>query len=234
MTNKPEQYEKEIRERRIVEATKKGFLGQNSKLLIILKNLGEPIISQSEGGMIVADDRTVGTVGMGVTTHYLEDPYYDPDDDIYHAVTPEELVSRIPTESANNPDGSQPTPAGWEWREPSDSSSYTVSQIGWIFDGLSQGMHMEIQYMNSRMIQSETLYNILSSSYKGREVYCEVRGDLQKYIPTPEWEEWVERLFKIAKKKELQKRKNANKESSEEVKKEKLAWLKRLRDNWGI
>ena len=42
--------EKRIQEKRTVEATKKKLMGFNGKLGCIVRNLGQPIIAQSEGG----------------------------------------------------------------------------------------------------------------------------------------------------------------------------------------
>ena len=42
----PNDYENKIKEKRTIEASKKNLMGKNGKLGIILKHLGEPIVSQ--------------------------------------------------------------------------------------------------------------------------------------------------------------------------------------------
>lgn len=51
--SKAEEIENEIREKRILEATKKGIIGKNGKIGTVLRMLGQPIVNQSEGGFFV-------------------------------------------------------------------------------------------------------------------------------------------------------------------------------------
>ena len=51
--SKPEELEQRIREQRIIEANKKGLVGQNGKIGMVLKMMGNPIIAQTEGGGLI-------------------------------------------------------------------------------------------------------------------------------------------------------------------------------------
>ena len=51
--SKQEEIEEKIREQRTIEANKKGLIGQNGKIGMVLRMLGHPIIAQYEGGTYV-------------------------------------------------------------------------------------------------------------------------------------------------------------------------------------
>jgi hypothetical protein len=63
-------------------------------------------------------------------------------------------------------------------------------ELGWIYDGLRQGLHLEIKYFNPE--------NKLTVYYKGYEVYKEVSGELEAYAPFEEWEDPIKELYKVA------------------------------------
>lgn len=108
-----------IKEQRTLEATKKKLMGPEGKLGVILKQLGQPIISHD------AD------AGMYNQT-FLE---------LYESIDDEDEWS-LPTIAS----GEENAPYGWEWSEPKDADFVSFSQIGWHFDGLSRRMHLEIKY----------------------------------------------------------------------------------------
>jgi hypothetical protein len=87
-------------------------------------------------------------------------------------------------------------------------------------------MHLEIKYME------ET--SVFQVHYKGHEVYKEIKGHLMGYVPIPEWEQWIERLFKVAKPMEIQKRIEFAQEEAQEIEEEKASWLEDLRKRWGF
>jgi hypothetical protein len=95
---------------------------------------------------------------------------------------------------------------------------------GHAFDGLSRGMHLEIKNLENR----------LSVTYKGFPVYLEESGDLQRYVPFQEWEDQIERLYKVAAKlrKEDKKVKKGMKEQVAERAKNK--WFRRMFEKWGF
>lgn len=203
--SKPEELEQRIREQRTIEANKKGFVGQNGKIGIILKMMGHPIIAQAEGGGLI-------------DTNYLQYESQELDDPRNSI----ELMQGMPTmdlEGANRPEGE-------EWSELNEPISYGTYTLGWHFDGLSRGMHLEIKYDE---IDAE-----LSVSYKGRTVYKEIKGEIVSYVPHDEWEKWIESLSKIAKDAHRKLKEQEFSENIEKSEKQKANWLNSIRSRWGI
>ncbi len=96
---------------------------------------------------------------------------------------------------------------------------------GYVFDGLSSGVHMEIAYW--------TTGSRIVATYKGYEVYREDAAELEAYAPAPEWENYVEKLYQIAKK-----RMKSSKAQEEEmmtigVERMQKTFLQRLKSLWG-
>lgn len=98
---------------------------------------------------------------------------------------------------------------------------------GYIFDGLSRGMHFEVRL--------NIVVNEIRAQYQGYVVYEEKLGDLYAYNPQPEWEDnIVEPLYKQATKKA--------KELGAEIAEEKRAtaiekarlFLEDLKQRWGL
>lgn len=118
-------------------------------------------------------------------------------------------------------------PTGGAWRdERQEVESHNIEDIGWFFDGLNRGMHLSIKYLESD--------KELSVNYKGIIVYREVAGDLEGYVPSPVWEDLIDNLYKVARKKQknvLQDNKEVHKQ---EVQKQKTSWLNRIREKWGF
>lgn len=214
-----EKYEKEMREQRLIEATKKGLTGRNGKFSVILKTLGEAIMYHSKGGLF-----------LDVT--YMDDPY-ELEESIETARTHEEIRDRIPMELEGDP-GMAALPGGTdeldpsspEWRANPDIQQAGVGVIGWNFDGLSRGMHLEIRYMLEN--------NELLCQYKGYEVYKEVRGELLGYAPMDEWEGWVDKLYKIARQKHGQLEIFKTLKNEKEAERKKQNWLERFKLRWGL
>lgn len=98
-------------------------------------------------------------------------------------------------------------------------------QIGWLFEGLRRGVHMEIKYM---MDTKE-----LTVSYKGYLVYAEEAGEISCYVPHKDWEDKIEQLLVIARPMEAARHKNIAHEEREEDKRDKLSFLEKLRLRWG-
>jgi hypothetical protein len=205
MAKSPEQYEKEVGEQRLVEATKKGLNGKDGKLSVILKNLGEPIIHQS-----------------GI--------YTDQDfEDVYNS---QELRDKIPMHIDRDedllmmPGNYEDDPIYGPWMKNPDMQYINQFIVGWIFSGLNRGMHLEIQYMKHN--------NTLTCHYKGYEVFREVRGELKGYAPLKEWENWIEKLFLIAKEKKVKKQIVNEQEYNKTKELEKLSWWEKFRLRWGL
>ena len=193
---------------------------------MILKTLGEPIVQHSRGGVFV--DIT-----------YMSDPY-DPDnsnESIETARSHEEIRDRIPMELDGDPDDPKyPTglpggtderePSSPEWRQNIDIQQAGIEVIGWVFDGLGRGMHLEIRYMRES--------NTLTCHYKGYEVYKEIRGELFGYAPIDEWENWIDRLSKIARQKRGQADIIQTLDNEKEAERKKQSWWESFKLRWGL
>jgi len=203
--------EERIIEQRTVEAMKKKLMGKQGKLGVILTNLGEPIISNSGGGLYDS-------------TAFGED--WDEEFDLHEAKNPNELLTNIPTmhvDNVNEPNTSDEDDLWANKPEPTEFGSYN---IGWIFNGLNRGMHLEIKYIDH--VKELTVH------YKGFQVYNEVSSELKGYAPLDEWENWVNSLYKAAQAKSKSTAKEEKKEMSKEAERQKKNWLEKLRLRWGI
>lgn len=204
---KPEEIEEKIREERLLEATKKGFYGQNGKIIYILKILGQPIISQNEGGSYF-------------DSNYLSDPYDLVD--LNELTSNNDFLKEIPVmnlEGLERPNGS-------EWAELNDGEYTSITKIGQHFCGLSHGMHMEIKYDDAT--------TELCLTYKGNLVYKEIKGELLCYVPMQEWEENIERLYKISKEKLRKNKENEFQQSIKSIEDNKKSWLNSMKKKWGF
>lgn len=208
--SKAEEFEEKIKEKRTLEANKKGLVGQSGKLGVILKSLGSPIVAHSEGG------------------GYLESNYIDLEGktdyfDMHDVRSSEELMKKIPIIYMKGIE--RPQTDEWNLDMP-DPVSYGVETIGLHFDGLNRGMHLEIKYD----------YNLseLVVYYRGHLVYKEIKGDLFSYIPNEEWEKWVNSLYKVAKEKHRKQKEEDFKEAAIQNEKEKNAWIEKIRSRWGF
>lgn len=98
--------------------------------------------------------------------------------------------------------------------------------IGWQFDGMRRGIHMEILWKDE--------FRELKCYYKGRLVYREVGGELDGYVPHDEWHAIVNDLFEQAKKKERQNRKVQHQVVNVEAKRQHKEFLDAMKQKWGI
>lgn len=98
-----------------------------------------------------------------------------------------------------------------------------TAKIGMIFDGISRGIHMEIKQIE---------YNI-TLSYKGYKVFEEDRGDLMCYNPG-EWEEHLERLYKVAWPTEKENRKHKKIIKAAKAEYKKNSWIEEMKRTWGF
>lgn len=109
---------------------------------------------------------------------------------------------------------------------PTMDEEQTIMELGYIFDGLSSGMHLEIKYLSERQE--------LTVLYEGILVFSETASELTCYVPNPEWEEKIDSLYKLAKIRENKKRSEYMKENKLEAVREKQSLLDRLRLRWGV
>lgn len=203
--------EKRIQELRTVEATRKNLMGLNGKLGKILKYMGEPIISQNMGGAYT-------------DTNYLN-PYDNFDED-----KPE--FPYMEGDHLND----EPLGDGWRSERNYDIANVSLSKIGWLFDSMDRGIHLEIKYKEAIKDADNRTFSpsILEASYKGYLVYQEVSGDLSAYVPSDEWEAHVDKLFLIAKEKEKLANIKEKREKLEMVEKAKTTFWESLKKRWGL
>jgi hypothetical protein len=102
----------------------------------------------------------------------------------------------------------------------------SVYSMGYLFDGLSRGMHLEIKYLSYE--------KKLTCHYEGYEVYQEVEGDLRAYAPRPEWETLIDNLYKITQTTARKKKKQQAAEDKAELKTRAKGFLQKLKDRWGL
>ncbi len=169
--------EKRILEERLLEANRKNLKGLEGKFGMILKNMGQQIVSES-GGRI---DSTPWP------------NFYDFED--------EEVM-------------------------PTMDEDGTITRIGWVFDGLSKGLHLEIKYMSEE--------KDLKVYYKGYQVYGEISEELVCYVPSDEWEKHVDGLYEVAKRIEGVNKTKQKTESEIEAKRKKQSFINKLRTRWGF
>jgi hypothetical protein len=200
-----EDLEQRIREQRTVEANKKNLVGQGGKIGVVLQMMGQPIIAQMEGGGYI-DTNYIDTQG------YLEDD--EPRNNL-------EYMRSIPSMSV---DGNE-RPSGEEWSEMDEPEQFGTAVIGWHFDGLSRGMHMEIKYDEA---SAE-----LSLHHRGYPVYRELKGEIMSYIPGEEWERWIETLYKSAKEMRRKQQESEFEQRVKEAESNKEQWWKGIIARWG-
>ena len=205
--------EQRIIEQRTIEATRKLYMGSSGKISSIARHLGQPIICHSSGGGLY-------------DVNYLEDPFYQDMPDTWDQ-RPAAIQQRIPYMDEYREIPTQ-EPISHEWRE---SRNYSVpiitpNTIGWLFDGLSRGMHLEVKTdRKAREIQV---------SWKGYLVYKEDGGNLLAYVPNKDWEDKIESLFHQVELRTRERRKEEREEEKEELKKEKKDWLQSMKEIWGM
>jgi hypothetical protein len=109
---------------------------------------------------------------------------------------------------------------------PTIDEDVSVQELGWHWDGLKFGIHAEIRYLIDK--------KELLVTWQGFPVYAEVQGELEAYNPTGEWQEKLEPVYRMAKRKEAQYRHQVTTEKRQESRAASLSWLEQLRQRWGI
>lgn len=100
----------------------------------------------------------------------------------------------------------------------------TVTTLGLVFDGLSRGMHIEIRYFE----------HSLTVTWKGYKVFEEEKGDLLCFVPHPDWEGAIDRLYKLSRKMDIEARKEKKKQEDAIVNARKQSWLREMMTRWGF
>lgn len=208
--------EKRIQEQRTIEATRKDLMGLTGKIGTVLRNLGQPLIEQSQGGTFM-------------DSSYLDDPWALPSENRFGELkegTADYVQSQIPYMELDSEGTQEPTDGAWRDQRDYEMPLNSTSQIGWYFDGLSSGVHMEIKY-------DEHSKN-LTLTWKGYLVYKESSGELAAYTPSEEWESKINYLYQHAIKKEKSSRKEQRKDDLKQAEKVKSTWLEKMRERWGL
>lgn len=117
-------------------------------------------------------------------------------------------------------------PEGSEWGEAGDALPFSARTIGWHFDGLSRSMHLEIVYKDEP--PDMVVY------HRGHMVYREVQGELLCYVPSKEWEGWIESLYKVAKRMQRESKEEEFKNKVQDATIAKESWLRQIASRWGI
>lgn len=104
-----------------------------------------------------------------------------------------------------------------------DDKSY---EVGLQFEGLSSGINMTIsvQYHLREIVVR----------YEGKIVYKELSGELEGYAPDEIWEEKIENLYDIAKKKERRLRPIEREKLLASTTKKKKEIMEYLKSKWGL
>ena len=139
--------------------------------------------------------------GNGLDGVFLDDPYDTPNDFSYNN---EDVLKDLQEFDENG----------------------NVYEIGWIFSGLSSGMHLEIKYIDNE--------KKLTATHKGHIVYTEISGELESYAPSNDWEGMVEKLYKVAKDKKKKKLIVDKAERKELIIKKQKNFLQKMIDKWGM
>lgn len=119
--------EKKIIEQRTIEATRKGLMGFSGKLGIILRSLGQPIISQADG------------IYMSEYFGYSSNNYDQND---------EEIGTMEVLDLLGNPI-EEPFDDSWTNKN-SNRKNISIRNIGWHYDGLNRSMHLEIKFLEEQ------------------------------------------------------------------------------------
>ena len=205
--------EKRVQEKRAIEAAKKKLMGFTGKLGCIARNMGQVITVHTEGG-------------GGHEIHHMDDPYALPTDDDpleLKAGYAREIMEQIPVDAMGEEIDEPTSP---EWGERQEQRNSATYDIGWYFDGLSRGMHLEIKF--------DDYQKVLTASYQGYEVYREAAGELLTYAPSPDWEDKVEQLYAVAKTLDKYRKKLEREEEILAAKAEKTSWWNNVKKRWGL
>jgi hypothetical protein len=196
-----------IKERPMSENQKEKVIREKRTIKATKKNLMG--ISGKIGLVAMTLGHPIMRQGSGIMdVSFLEDPYEDYSDTEYESTA-----------------SGQPGPQAWK-DEIKQADDDLVYEEGYVFDGLSRGMHLDIKYMyhNQR----------IEVTYKGYQVYKEIAGELFAYSPSKEWEDKIERLYKIAKVEAKQNKRFMEVQLGQEIERKKASFWERMRTRWGI
>lgn len=100
-----------------------------------------------------------------------------------------------------------------------------VLLIGFHFDGLKHGLHLEIMW--NEQIRQLKVY------FKGHIVYNEIANELESYVPNKEWESKIDEIFESCKKREKRNKAKRNENNVVIAKKRQKEFLDEMQKKWG-
>lgn len=124
--------------------------------------------------------------------------------------------------------------ADWSWsldgeneeEEEMPVMDETAAEVGSQWDGLSSGMNFQIGYSQAS--------SILRATYEGFLVYREIKGVIDCYLPSPQWEAKLESLYPLAQKRAKLKEQEQSADDKERGKGRLTKVLDYLRKQWGV
>lgn len=119
-----------------------------------------------------------------------------------------------------------PEPIGDEWQKNENRIDYSIHEEGYYFYALSRGVDLEIKYLEAD--------NKLDVHYKGILVYEELDTKLTAFVPSPEWEGYVDKFYQVAKNRVKLKKKEIEEENKQTIKTNKKNWLQKVKTRWGF
>lgn len=108
---------------------------------------------------------------------------------------------------------------------PTFDDNVSFHDIGYFYDGLSSANRIEIICKEHE--------GTIKVTYKGFVCYEEESGLLLKYVPNQEWEDIVERLYKVVEERIKAKYEEYKAEQKVNIHKAEKEELERLRKKWG-
>lgn len=126
---------------------------------------------------------------------------------------------------------------------PTGDMEGSIREIGRIFSALKFGVNMELSYLKDSLVPVKItefytkwveMERVMTVSYKGYVVYREVEGELDSYLPDPEWETPLDRIYETCKKIKSETKIDKAAEKAEKILADKRGLITRLRDKWGI
>lgn len=196
----------------------KKYMGAEGKFGTILKVFGSEIAEQ-------LDEFS--------SSRYLDDPYAE-EIDPHDTKTNEDFLQSIPTMGAfqTGDDGvsrsiQEPGDVAPEWWTPKKAHiQQSVYEYGYLFDGLSRGMHLEIKYTNAD--------RRLVVSYQGYPVYEERSGILTCFSPDKAWESLINKLYEKAAPVAKVNKDNAKDAEAASEEYQKTSYIEKMVKRWGL
>jgi len=100
------------------------------------------------------------------------------------------------------------------------------NRLGYIYDSLHLGQNLEVRWLET---DAE-----LRATYDGHVVYHEVEGELQAYVPRPDWEALMDHLYQQAKQVAESRTAEAKEKERGRLLRQAGEFVQNLRSTWGF